>query len=270
MPIPPADLREVPVSDFCSFVGLREDMLGGLVSVGEARLEGSEAPAWLLEYRLSDFAGLAPIRSTIPIPGSIERSVPARQASFLFGRVAARAGVKGLLGRDAPLPVGVRGAPVWPESLSGSISHTDTHAISWVRRSEAGHIGIDLERRMSDLDLEAIGEQVMSAQEAEILSTAFSGEHWPEGVTVLFSAKEAAYKALSPLVARYLDFHDIEIEAIDLAQSTLSLRRSPRLKDEPLVPARMEVHFATLGGSILTYVDMGLRSCSGGRLSAHS
>ena len=42
--------------------------------------------------------------------------------------------------------------------------------------------------------------------------------------TVVFSAKEALFKALYPVVGRYFDFLDVEISAINVSKCELEMR----------------------------------------------
>jgi 4'-phosphopantetheinyl transferase EntD len=112
------------------------------------------------------------------------------------------------LGATAPdIPVGARRAPVWPAGIVGSISHDGDLAAAAVAWSSAySGIGLDLastEALETDLtpticrpaEIERFGAEADPGRQAKLL----------------FSIKEATYKALWPSVRQVLDFQDIEI-----------------------------------------------------------
>src|SRR5690606_19657020 len=96
----------------------------------------------------------------------------------------------------------------WPDELIGSLSHTTGWCgVALARRSTGlSSIGIDAERRV-ELSAGVI-ERVLTAPELADLDALRT----PELAAVLrFSAKEAVYKALYPLLQRYIGFHEVEV-----------------------------------------------------------
>lgn len=249
------DLVNVPIIDFCARIGMDEVMLRGLSSVATLQLNGVRSPAWLLEYSLDSFAGLSAVGPVIELPATIKRSVPARQASFLFGRAAAAAAtcLHAKLGSFRTIPIGTQGAPIWPTGITGSITHTNTHAVAWAERCDATYCGIDLEQILTPRDALALWGQIMAYDEAEQLRHALGPAGFHLGVTLLFSAKEASYKALFPLVKRAMDFHELALVAIDIDQAQLRLQVRDAAIIDHNVPAMIEVGFGSLSGSILTH-----------------
>ncbi len=140
---------------------------------------------------------------------AISRAVPARQREFATGRVNARLAMSRIGEPPAPVPCGTDRAPIWPDHLSGSISHTDAACVAVVaRRSSAPSLGIDLEH---DQPLPPdLWPAICTPAEAEdIRSRAIEDQgRW---VTRLFSAKEAVYKWQYPLSGRMLDFQQIRL-----------------------------------------------------------
>ena len=125
-----------------------------------------------------------------------------RTLAYSSGRRAARCALATLGIHNHPL-VARDGAPVWPDGVAGSLTHSATLAVAVVARAVrwAG-VGVDLERygRVSA----RIASRVLSAAEREALPDA----GWR---TALFSAKESVYKAVHPLCGEFLAFRDVEI-----------------------------------------------------------
>lgn len=126
-----------------------------------------------------------------------------RRRDFALGRACARAALAGLGAGEAVIARSDHGAPVWPPGIAGSITHTDGYAAALAGRNFAG-IGIDAERAGAvgrDLwpRLFSSAEQEQLASHSEPLLAA----------TLIFSAKEASYKAWAQKGA--LTFRDIEI-----------------------------------------------------------
>lgn len=119
---------------------------------------------------------------------------------------------------EIAIPVGPRGEPQWPAGVSGSISHDSGSVIAIVSNSLGGAgLGVDLLRRDSRIESGGAdfiaGETEISAV-ADYLEnhSACPREQSLDPLLLVFSAKEAAIKALSPSLDRYLDFREIRIE----------------------------------------------------------
>ena len=124
----------------------------------------------------------------------VQRACRRRQREFALGRDCARRALAQLGVEACDVPVGERGAPQWPEGFIGSISHTDGYAAAVVaRREHFRHLGIDAER-IGRVTREIAGKLFVS-EEMEALAR-LDGNAWEHMATVLFSAKEAYYKAL--------------------------------------------------------------------------
>jgi 4'-phosphopantetheinyl transferase EntD len=135
----------------------------------------------------------------------VARSAPKRRRDFALGRACARAALAGLGHGEAVIAKGDNGAPVWPAGIAGSITHTQDYAAALVGESSrfAG-IGIDAER--SGGVTRDLWPRLFSEAEQKML-----GIHSDPllAATLLFSAKEASYKAWALKGA--LAFREIEI-----------------------------------------------------------
>jgi 4'-phosphopantetheinyl transferase EntD len=102
------------------------------------------------------------------------------------------------------LPKSISGAPIWPQGIVGSLAHDSRFAIAAVgRRHDVAALGIDIEPAESlpfELDLIATPRERLN-----ISSYRHIGR-------LLFSAKEAVYKAVHPLDNVFLEHHDVEID----------------------------------------------------------
>ena len=129
-----------------------------------------------------------------------------RSAEFSSGRRVARTALQGVGLYD--VAIGRRGrAPAWPSCVVGSIAHSRELAIALVgRRARYAAIGVDVEPL--GRATRRVAERVLSERERSRLAD----DSWQ---TLLFSAKEAVYKAVNPLAGEFLEFRDVEIAAGD-------------------------------------------------------
>lgn len=131
-----------------------------------------------------------------------------RRREFAAGRWCGRRALEALGLSPCPLPRGADRAPLWPQGVAGSISHSGELAcaaatLSW------GRLGVDVEdiSREMTLDMERI---LFTDSELGSLAAAPGGR---TGISrfMLFSGKEAAYKALGPWQPLVFDFSRLVI-----------------------------------------------------------
>jgi len=132
---------------------------------------------------------------------------PVRRRDFALGRHCARAalaaaGGTGLIGRAA------HGAPLWPPGFMGSITHTKGYAAAIVaRHGRFAGLGVDAEQ------VGRVGEdlfpRLFDTRERAWLDGCGPGR--PAMATLLFAAKEAAFKASNPQAGRALVFADFPV-----------------------------------------------------------
>ncbi|WP_327170502.1 4'-phosphopantetheinyl transferase superfamily protein [Streptomyces sp. NBC_01336] len=141
---------------------------------------------------------------------AIARAVESRRREFTTVRHCARTALSELGCGYEPLVPGHRGAPGWPAGVVGSMTHCAGFRAAGVARSTVlASLGIDAEPdrplmpgMLAPVSLPAERERV-----AELM-THRPGVAWDR---LLFSAKEAVYKAWFPLTGRLLDFPEAEI-----------------------------------------------------------
>ncbi|MGW1988205.1 4'-phosphopantetheinyl transferase family protein [Streptomyces collinus] len=143
----------------------------------------------------------------------VARAVDKRRREFTAVRVCARLAMEKLGVPAQAVPTGERGAPVWPQGLSGSMTHCEGYqAAALVRAGDLASLGIDAEvdAPLPDQVFESIA--LPSEQRRHrALSASRPAVHWDR---LLFSAKESVYKAWFPLARAWLDFSEADIELV--------------------------------------------------------
>lgn len=123
---------------------------------------------------------------------ALARAVEKRRDEFLAGRAAARRAMQTLGHGPRPIPMGEDRSPIWPDGLTGSISHTGFGAVSAVAHQvDVQAIGIDVE---PDEPIEDSLIRAICLPEELSLDDPDPGRM----ARRIFSAKEAAYKAQYP------------------------------------------------------------------------
>lgn len=153
----------------------------------------------------------------IALPAALTGAVAKRRTEFLAGRLCAAHVL-----RQAGLPetVGQQGrAPVWPSGVAASITHSRTRAIAALSNRHAG-LGIDCEAvvphdRATQLVAEIMDEAESAMRPAALPFATF--------FTLVFSAKEALYKALSPRLTRIPAYRDARLTGLSPRAATISL-----------------------------------------------
>ncbi len=181
---------------------------------------------------------------------AVANAVPARIREFAAGRAAARTAFAEL-GLAAPvIPAAADRSPVWPEGMTGSITHTDDlclAVVSDVARWRA--IGLDAEPTtplspdLWDIVLTP-GEQTAIAP----LPQALHGHR----AKLIFCIKEAAYKAQYPVSQTIFDFQTLAVE-LDETRFRAVFRRDvpPFRQDMAIAGGFFEADGHFIAGAIL-------------------
>lgn len=152
---------------------------------------------------------------------ALRGAVPSRLAEFHAGRAAAREAMIALGMPPHPLPMGPDRAPVWPEWVTGSISHTASACVAAVGlRAQWAGIGVDLEEATA-LDPLLVA-QICTKSEQGWLGRQPAAERGLMA-KLIFSAKEASYKAQYPISRQLFGFDALEL-SIDRETSRFAAR----------------------------------------------
>jgi 4'-phosphopantetheinyl transferase EntD len=153
---------------------------------------------------------------------ALGRAVDKRRREFTTGRACAREALARLGVPSSPIGSGRHGEPLWPSGVVGSITHCEGYRACAVASSRAVlTIGIDAERdgRLSD----GVWAEVAHGSERDVRGATAPVRAGPHLDAVLFSAKEAVYKAWFPLAGRPLGFDDVEV-SLDLSNAQFSAK----------------------------------------------
>ena len=140
----------------------------------------------------------------------IARAVAVRRREYATVRSCARSCLDRLGYPPVPILPGVGGAPTWPAGVQGSMTHCAGYAAAAVGPvPQISAIGIDAE---PDVPLpDGVLDLIATAAERDRLVVAELEPGSPNWDRLLFSAKEAVYKAWFPLVGEWLDHQQAEI-----------------------------------------------------------
>lgn len=151
------------------------------------------------------------LENAVLLPGeeaAVERAVEVRRREFATARHCARRTLTQLGMPAVAIPVGEHGEPVWPAGISGSVTHCAGYRAAAAARADAiATIGIDAEPN-APLSGDVLS-MISRPAERDMLSALPPGSAcWDR---LLFSIKEAVYKAWFPLTHRWLGFDRAEV-----------------------------------------------------------
>ena len=140
----------------------------------------------------------------------IARAVERRRLEFATGRACARTALGRLGIEEAPLLNDADRAPIWPEGIVGSVSHTRGYcAVAVARRGHVRSVGLDVE--VDEAVKPRLWERICTDSERAWIASQPEAER---GLLVraIFSAKEAFYKCQFPVTRTFLGFSAARVE----------------------------------------------------------
>jgi 4'-phosphopantetheinyl transferase EntD len=181
----------------------------------------------LLALLVPERAGFAACTISAPLYGRLtaeERThlrtaEPPRRAEFAAGRFCAHRALAAIVVPAETIGRGRRGQPMWPEGVTGSISHAAGLAVAVAAKSTpcVAAIGIDVELAQALED--DLWSQVLTP--GERVSCEAAGASGVTATTI-FSVKEAAFKAVYPLLGVEVDFLQAHTE-LDADAGTVAI-----------------------------------------------
>jgi enterobactin synthetase component D len=133
---------------------------------------------------------------------------PERMTTFLGGRTALRHAALALSVPLLTIPKNARGAPSVPPEVAASIAHKRGIAVALAGPNAGWNLGVDVEEIREPRA--AIENRVLRDDERarwrELGAVARN-----EYLLASFSIKEAVYKAIDPIVQRWVDYHECEV-----------------------------------------------------------
>lgn len=142
--------------------------------------------------------------ASIELPVAMKSTGEKRRRDFLDGRYCAHRALRSAGYQGATeLAQDQDRLPRWPDGWTGSISHCVNTAIAVAgNTSTITAIGVDVEAWMAADVAQNVGDQIAHPDELACLGRMKT----EDALTVVFSAKEALYKALYPITRRFRNF----------------------------------------------------------------
>jgi 4'-phosphopantetheinyl transferase EntD len=139
----------------------------------------------------------------------IAHAVERRRREYAAGRLLARELLRQCGAPPSPLLNGTDRAPQWPVGVVGSITHcTGFCAVAVTTDAATAAVGIDAEP--AEPLPEGVAARVLGDAERRSLER-LPAELQGCADRLVFSAKEAVFKALFPLIRAFLDFPEVEV-----------------------------------------------------------
>ena len=196
-----------------------------------------------------DFDAQDRLFQMVELPATLASAVSKRRLHYRAGRYCALAALQALQpGRLFTSPArGVNGAPLWPEGVAGSLTHTDDFVSAAVAlSSDAAAIGVDTERIVTLAQARDLARPV--AWPSELAEARAAGCDRAEAFTLVFSAKESVFKCLHPAVGQFFGFHDVRIVHVDARARAFGARIVKSLSEAFPADTMLEGRFE-IGGS---------------------
>lgn len=156
--------------------------------------------------RLTHVGPLGPL--AIALPEDLRGAVPKRRSEFLAGRACAALALR-QAGQGEDVPRNGR-APVWPTGVAGSITHSRDRAIAAISTRYTA-LGLDCEALVPADRALQLAAAIFSEAESRLRPEALP---FASFFTLVFSAKEALYKALSARLSRIPDFREVTLTGL--------------------------------------------------------
>lgn len=130
-------------------------------------------------------------------PDFIDNYASSRRSEYIAGRYCAQTALANIGIFDTNVSKNRDKTPLWPDHVSGSISHSKNHAIAAVAmKYDYSAIGVDCESIISSMVRDEIKDMVANGAEQKLLSD--SGIDVNTGITLALSIKESLFKAIFP------------------------------------------------------------------------
>ena len=148
-----------------------------------------------------------------------EKCVDKRRAEYLAGRYCARRALESIGVIELAVGSNQDRSPIWPTDVVGSITHSNNFAAAAVNfKHVCQGIGIDIEQVFGEKSAK-LKKHICSENEITYLQSLADNPTLKLDINMLFtlafSAKEAFYKALYPIVKVFFYFDSVEITSIN-------------------------------------------------------
>lgn len=183
----------------------------------------------------------------------VANAVDKRRREFVTARWCARRALVDLGLAPAPILPGPHGAPRWPDSVIGSITHCAGYrAAALAHAGDLPLLGIDAEpdEPLPTGVLDSIA-LVSERNRVHRMARSHPGTHWDR---LLFSAKETVYKGWFPMAGERLGFEDADIrfDVSGTASGTFTARILAGASTTGSLPRHVLGRWAAKNGLLVT------------------
>ena len=186
-------------------------------------------------------------------PEHLITAVNKRKAEYLAGRFCASMALADSGVRNFDVKTGKHRAPIWPQHLRGSITHTGSQAYAAVASvGDYKYLGIDYEKIVTLKTAENIGSMVVDDHERDLLMQSFSDVAL--ALSIAFSSKESLFKALYPYVGEYFDFLTASITRLSIDEGSLELKLKKTLSNRVVEGSCFRCLFFLERDHVLTFL----------------
>lgn len=181
------------------------------------------------------------------------KAIEKRRTEFCLGRLAAFRALRTLGVTPEPVLQGKHREPLWQDGIVGAISHKAGTAVAVVaRRSLARGVGVDLEALEPPVRFN-ISQKVCTASEQDwILEIP---DEKDTRLKMIFSSKEAGFKAFFPIQQIYLGYQDAELTWRDETKSFVGTLRKGAGDHHP-VGSHFEVGCRVIDEFVFSFISL--------------
>ena len=160
-----------------------------------------------------------------------EKAIASRQREFSTGRVLARRLMQEAGHSVSALLRDEDRVPTWPSEIVGSITHCDSLCVVAVGRRDT-HAGVGLDVEPDEPVSAGVERVVCRPEEGAWLDEASDDQDRARRVRLIFSVKEATYKAFYPELRTFWSFQDVRVEVDERAERFVAhLPEGPSLRE---------------------------------------
>ena len=188
----------------------------------------------------------------IPFPARLQKAVNKRRAEYLASRYCLQQALTRMDVTQFILHNDEDRAPLWPEGIRGSLSHTHRRICALLTRRNDVLPGIDCEQMMTEEHASEMAHMIVNPAEKALLERLELP--FACAVTIVFSAKESLYKAIWPELRRFMDFSAAEVVDWDAQNTRLTLRLTDTFSVEFYAGREFTVEVELQPDTVLTWV----------------
>ncbi|MCT2386659.1 4'-phosphopantetheinyl transferase family protein [Erwinia pyrifoliae] len=188
----------------------------------------------------------------IPMPVHLNRAVSKRRAEYLVSRYGLQQALASFGVERFVLGNAADRAPVWPQGITGSLSHTQQQVCALLTRDRNLLLGIDCEQIMTLSVGKETQSMLINQQERERLEQC--SMPFNTALTVVFSLKESLYKALYPHLKQFMDFSAAEVVECHPDMRQVGLRLTQTFSAEMVTGRVFTGHAVLQSDRVLTWI----------------